>query len=92
MTRFDETALEVRLTQFEARLKGLEQNLGSGFTGVHTRLDKMNGAIEENTKFRLEGQWEKAHNKDLRSEFRQWLIIAIATVTLINGVVVVLIR
>lgn len=43
----DEVALERRLTQMEGTIT-------SGFTGVHERLDRLNGQVGRNTSWRID--------------------------------------
>ena len=78
--------------ELNERLKLIEINIASGFVGVHKRLDTMNGQVAANTKFREEMQWERKHDKDIRGEFRAWVLAAVAAVAMINGVVMVLVK
>ena len=81
-----------RHSDIEAKLKSIEINITSGFVGVHKRLDTMNGQVAENTKFRQEMEWERKHDKDMRVEFRAWMLAAVAAVATINGLVIVLVK
>lgn len=42
----------------EERLARIEERLSGGITGIHARLDRMNGNITENTTWRLEHEAE----------------------------------
>ena len=84
--------LDSRLKGLEIGLDTLDRNMGRGFSGVHSRLDELNGQSAENTKFRQEMQWERSHDKDMRGEFRAWVLAAVAAVAVINGAVMVLVR
>ena len=81
-----------RHPDLDERLKSIEINITSGFAGTHKRLDGLNDQNAKNTKFREEMQWERKHDKDMRGEFRAWLLGAVAAVAMINGVVMVLVK
>jgi len=46
--------LETTNEVLRERMEHIIQKMDEGFTGVHSRQDKTNGAVADNTKYRLE--------------------------------------
>lgn len=55
------------------RVEHLINKVDEGFTGIHDRQDKTNGAVAENTSYRLENkQLVSDLKKDRESRFRRY--------------------